>query len=169
MKSPATMTLLSPSASPPSPEGSLKPVTFVPSDYLPTPSFPSFFALVDEATSAKPAATRRAGLFEALLGNAGVLHADSQSNPSKYDESTQKLLMELVSQGRAIADLSEDEHTLLDQATVEFAQGERPPPPPPNPSRDNARAPRAAAAPTYAAPVPGVDIPAGTPAPFWWV
>jgi hypothetical protein len=80
---------------------------------------PRTFVLVEEPP---PSAARPVGLFEALLaGHTEVLLQDVQDHPEKYDQELLPLLSEIVLRGKSRGELSQEECTLLDKGTLDFA------------------------------------------------
>lgn len=141
------------------------------------PRFPSFndlvhprtFELSDLVETAPP--MRRVGLFEGLLqGHVELLAADAEESPDKYSSEVPALVRALVEKRKDVQSLTDQEHAILDQATIDFATY-IPPKPNVEPTMRRA-APRSRAKDDAedAIPIPGLDTPpeAETPA-YWWL
>ena len=139
------------------------------------PSFPKFHELVNPKTFevarevGPSVSSQPQGLFNGLLrDDFATLYQDATENPSKYDEQTVGLLMQLMQGAIKVRELTEAERRLLDKATIDFASYVSPkaapkkvPPPPAQTSSDKT--------PVTAPPTPGIDVPeTDTPA-FWWL
>lgn len=94
-------------------------------DLLPAVSFPEPPKILQ---TSEPPPKRPTGLFEELLhGRPDALYADALEHEDRYDPPTTQLLGELVTARRAPTD---EERTLLDRATFEFATAKNTPPEP---------------------------------------
>lgn len=65
---------------------------------------------------------QNSGLFGALLGDPRVLYQAYLDSPEDFDQETSELLTKLVSRQKVLNQLTAEEKSLLDQATVSFAQ-----------------------------------------------
>lgn len=143
------------------------------------PKFPRLNDLVDpktfELVNPPVAPTKRpTGLFADVLGGrAEVLFQDAQDHPEKYDPRLLPLLIQLLNGKKNANELTSDECSLLDRATLDFATYV--------PPRDE-KATKVAKAPEVktASPNPDDDdfeleesdvAPEGDgePSPYWWL
>lgn len=101
------------------------------------------------------------------MGDPGVLYQDLLENPSKYEDAVLPLVQSLVTEQRALHELSDEEMRSLDRATLDFSQPARqtaPPEPvaPPAPRRGESDV-------VYQDPDVKSPFPDGKPDAFWWL
>ncbi len=133
------------------------------------PKFPGFqpFPTLEDLALEDPTLgqKRSPGLFESLLNNPAVLYEDFLKSPEKYDPALERLLTELATGNKKLKALSAAESTLLDRATLDYAQAV-----PPKPSAPRAAAGGARKAPRKEEkPRPGIDVPVTELPAYWWV
>ena len=167
------------SASKPSFFALVPPPTTTPPPSLPVvmppeaPKPPSILALaLEPATPPQPA--RGKGLFESLIADPRVLFHGLLESPESYENGVSELLQNLVSGRKKRQDLTPQEHSLLDQATVEFAAGKRPQlaggETPPQPTRQRPLTPPEEVELIYSERgphIPVAEAPTSPPS-FWW-
>ena len=135
-------------------------------------TFPSIVELWSEIPPTH--AARPVGLFEALLRTPEPLWQDATDDPTRYEPRAVMLLTDLMTGSKQLSTLTAEEQSLLDRATIDFA--ERPvkketrsqpngPPlisqkkPAPKPRKEKARKP-SDRPPTQ---LRAIELP-----PFWW-
>lgn len=127
-------------------------------------TFPSFIELLN-IESATPIESRSGNFAELLGEDHVVLWMDFLDHPECYDQDAEVLLRRLMEGATSAAQLTEEERTVLDRATIEMAIRRNNPPPIPQMTRrptTTGTAPKVRAAPKPTAP------PASVPADRWW-
>jgi len=103
----------------------------LPAGFSPLPQLPSLpevlkFPLKTSISEPEPTnegtTQRSKGLFEALIGDPGVLYQDYLSHPDLFDDETVMLLTELVTRQKLLGQLTDEEQKILDRATIVSAQ-----------------------------------------------
>ena len=91
------------------------------------PTFPKFFDLVQNETSAQdaPKKPRATGLFSALIGDVRILYQELLEDPGRFDERAAELLQNLSSGGQQLSTLTPEEMDVLDAATLDYARPRR--------------------------------------------
>lgn len=115
---PPLLEILSPSTSPNLPQVS-------PPKGFPCTDFPSFMDLValDLKEQLNPKKKQRQGLFAGILGDLTPLVSDFQSHPEKYEDAAVADLLEQLTLGsKSLERLSPSDTSLLDLATIYYAQ-----------------------------------------------
>lgn len=143
--------------------GSTPRLNLPPSLALLAPTFPTLSALATVKEESQPTPASSSGLFQALLRDPTVLLQSLLDDPTRYEEGVGVVVQDLVSGRRKFEELSPAESTLLDRATIDFAQPVR---------RKTAAAPvpQKRAAPRTPKPTPRAKAPsvAGME-PYWWL
>jgi len=89
------------------------------------PTYPTFFELVGRIDEdPKPQPRRR--LFESLIGDPRVLFYGLLDMPDAFSVGAADLIQSIIAGTKKLEDLSEEELTQLDVATVDFIDGKRP-------------------------------------------
>ena len=114
-------------------------------------------------------------MFESLVADPRVLFHGLLESPENYESGVSELLQNLVSGRKKREELTPEEQSLLDRATVEFAAGKRPKPV--GGAQRQTKAPKSMTPPEeveliYSARGPHIpaavaDVPARAPS-FWW-
>lgn len=139
---------------------------------LPVTKFPSFEDLVSQEIQ-RSNEQQDDGLFAQLVGDPAILYREYLDSPENFDEETVKLLTELMSRQKTLEELSKQEKELLNQATIQFAQGSPKPSSSPKPSvkqspiqdEEEEEVPYPKSLPTLNAPI---DVPESIPKTEWW-
>lgn len=143
--------------------GSTPRLNLPPSLALLAPTFPTLSALATTKEKPQPTSTSSNGLFQALLRDPAVLLQGLLDDPTRYEEGVGAVVQDLVSGRRKFEDLSPAESTLLDRATIDFAQPVR---------RKTAAAPVPTRRGVPSAPKPKPPSKAPSVAgmePYWWL
>lgn len=128
---------------------------------------PKTFELVSREPEAR---ARSVGLFDGLLsGHVEVLLQDVQDHPEKYDPGLLPLLSDILSGGKKKNELTQEECTLLDKGTLDFATYV--PPRSEEKKKGPAQETKTASSSIddgFEEEEPDVDLPENEPSPYWW-